>query len=70
VRHPPQELERFVEAIDAALLEPASIIVIGGAAAALAYGATSMAALPIVNGSSSRRLVDPSFPAHVSPPEG
>jgi hypothetical protein len=40
VRHPPQELERFVEAIDAALSEPASILVIGGAAAALAYGAT------------------------------
>jgi hypothetical protein len=40
VRHRPQELERFVEAIDAALPEPASILVIGGAAAALAYGAT------------------------------
>ncbi len=40
MRHPPQELERFVEAIDAALPEPASILVIGGAAAALAYGAT------------------------------
>ncbi len=40
MRHRPQELERFVEAIDAALPEPASILVIGGAAAALAYGAT------------------------------
>ncbi len=40
MRHPPQELERFVEAIDAALPEPTSILVIGGAAAALAYGAT------------------------------
>jgi hypothetical protein len=40
VRHPPLELERFVEAIDAAVPEPASILVIGGAAAALAYGAT------------------------------
>jgi hypothetical protein len=39
VRHPPQELELFVEAIDEALPEPASILVIGGAAAALAYGA-------------------------------
>ena len=40
MRHPPPELERFVEAIDEALTEPASILVIGGAAAALAYGAT------------------------------
>jgi Nucleotidyltransferase of unknown function (DUF6036) len=40
VRHSPQELERFVGAIDEALTEPASILVIGGAAAALAYGAT------------------------------
>ena len=40
MRHPPHELEHFVEAIDAALTEPASILVIGGAAAALAYGAT------------------------------
>lgn len=38
--HSPQELERFVRAIDQALSEPASILVIGGAAAALAYGAT------------------------------
>ena len=40
MRHRPQELERFVEAIVAALPEPASILVIGGAAAALAYGVT------------------------------
>jgi hypothetical protein len=40
VRHRPQELERFVEEIDAALPGPASILVIGGAAAVLAYGAT------------------------------
>jgi hypothetical protein len=39
-RHSPQELEHFVAAIDEALTEPASILVIGGAAAALAYGAT------------------------------
>ena len=40
MRHPPQELERFVCAIDEALTDAASILVIGGAAAALAYGAT------------------------------
>jgi hypothetical protein len=39
-RHSPQELESFIGAIDEALTEPASILVIGGAAAALAYGAT------------------------------
>jgi hypothetical protein len=39
-RHSPRELERFVEAVDEALTEPASILVIGGAAAALASGAT------------------------------
>jgi hypothetical protein len=40
VRHPPTDIERFVRAVDAALAEPASLLVIGGAAAVLGYGAT------------------------------
>ena len=40
MKHPPTEIERFVRAVDAALTEPASILVIGGAAAVLGYGAT------------------------------
>lgn len=40
VRHPPSDLERFVRAVDAALSEPQSLLVIGGAAAVLGYGAT------------------------------
>jgi hypothetical protein len=40
VRHPPTDIERFVRAVDAALSEPASLLVIGGAAAVLGYGAT------------------------------
>jgi Nucleotidyltransferase of unknown function (DUF6036) len=40
VKQPPTEIERFVRAIDANLAEPASILVIGGAAAVLGYGAT------------------------------
>ena len=33
-----EQLERFLEAIDAALAEPVEVIVIGGTAAALHYG--------------------------------
>lgn len=40
MRHPPTDIERFVRAVDAALSEPSSILVIGGAAAVLGYGAT------------------------------
>jgi hypothetical protein len=40
VKQPPTEIERFVRAIDVALTKPASILVIGGAAAVLGYGAT------------------------------
>jgi hypothetical protein len=40
VRYPSTDIERFVRAVDAALSEPSSILVIGGAAAVLGYGAT------------------------------
>jgi len=36
--YPKEQLERFLEAVDAALDEPMELIVIGGAAAALHYG--------------------------------
>jgi len=35
-----EQLERFLEAVDAALAEPVEVIVIGGTAAALHYGVT------------------------------
>lgn len=35
-----EQLEQFLEAVDAALIEPARVIVIGGTAAALHYGVT------------------------------
>jgi hypothetical protein len=34
----PDELRRFLEAVDGALHAPAEVVVIGGAAAALEYG--------------------------------
>jgi hypothetical protein len=37
--HGPSDLGRFLQAVDAALEEPARLLVIGGAAAALHYGA-------------------------------
>jgi hypothetical protein len=37
----PDELRRFLEGVDAALLGKAEVIVIGGAAAAIEYGVAS-----------------------------
>ena len=37
----PEELQRFLAAMDKALKRPAEIVVIGGAAAAIEYGSIS-----------------------------